>query len=355
MANIDKQHYLGVVLSITLKAIAVPLSLGLLRVYVDPKYSSPHCLLRLVNETAPQHWQNHPVWKHLTYDESCAGYDALSHYVQKQYTDQAEHRLFTMFICCEALVAAALFLFLLCRHQALPCFRSFVTVAATFFVADQINKLELLWTHFEQDVTFMLGNILHHTDISAFTTKSNTSFVSALPQGFLLSIFLCQTWKYGVCCFLVIRADERLRSVLHPGMLAMQLAITQTIIFYQLKHNHPLYHEIAKLEHKNAWPYTFEYRAYKHVYVHHHNGDSFGSSFHWDPFFSAALHLFGYLHNSVLGLTIDTALHYAFATAFDIGMGLMVTTLVWVMLRAAVSFVDSLAGNARSGVKDKPL
>ena len=40
--------------------------------------------------------------------------------------------------------------------------------------------------HFEQDILFMLGNIMHHSDISGMIDKSNATFVDVSPQGKLI-------------------------------------------------------------------------------------------------------------------------------------------------------------------------
>jgi hypothetical protein len=53
------------------KSVAVPLLFVTIRAYFEPHYSDPQCGIRLVNESAPEHFVKHPVWKDLDYDDSC--------------------------------------------------------------------------------------------------------------------------------------------------------------------------------------------------------------------------------------------------------------------------------------------
>ena len=59
-------------------------------------------------------------------------------------------------------------------------------------------------------------------------------------------------------------------------------------------------------KYKDALPFTFAYKAYKHVIVHHGDGDSFGSHPILDPIFSAALYAYDHIHNKMLHLVIGS-------------------------------------------------
>ena len=61
---------------------------------------------------------------------------------------------------------------------------------------------------------------------------------------------------------------------------------------------------MATKEMAGAWPYTDDYRAYKHCIVHHDTGESFAGDPVLDPLFDWQLHAFGNLHNNVLGLKL---------------------------------------------------
>ena len=67
------------------KSIFIPVALELIRAFHSSKYSNPNCLLRLVNETAPQHYSQHVYYQHLNYDDSCAN-EELENYVNSQFT-----------------------------------------------------------------------------------------------------------------------------------------------------------------------------------------------------------------------------------------------------------------------------
>ena len=65
----------------------------------------------------------------------------------------------------------------------------------------------------------------------------------------------------------------------------------------------------------DAVPFSFEYRAYHHVYVHHVDGDSFGSSYVFDPMFSKAFTLLAYVHSHIFGIRSPNSLQH-FAVVF---------------------------------------
>jgi len=58
---------------------------------------------------------------------------------------------------------------------------------------------------------------------------------------------------------------------------------------------------------KSSLPFTFEWQAARHVFVHHFNGDAFGPTYLFDPLFSVAVKLFSYLHNDIFEAHIGKA------------------------------------------------
>jgi hypothetical protein len=62
---------LNVLKTAVFKSVAVPVLFVAVRAFIDPHYSDPQCGIRLVNQSAPEHFAKHPVWKDLIYDDSC--------------------------------------------------------------------------------------------------------------------------------------------------------------------------------------------------------------------------------------------------------------------------------------------
>jgi hypothetical protein len=58
--------------------------------------------------------------------------------------------------------------------------------------------------------------------------------------------------------------------------------------------------------------------------------------------FDAQLHLFGKLHSGLLGLTLGSPQHFAFAAAFDLASGAACAAVLWLLLHAGASLVGLL-------------
>eukprot|EP00520_Triparma_pacifica_P003380 CAMPEP_0118664326 /NCGR_PEP_ID=MMETSP0785-20121206/17944_1 /TAXON_ID=91992 /ORGANISM="Bolidomonas pacifica, Strain CCMP 1866" /LENGTH=111 /DNA_ID=CAMNT_0006558207 /DNA_START=150 /DNA_END=482 /DNA_ORIENTATION=+ len=91
------------------------------------------------------------------------------------------------------------------------------------------------------------------------------------------------------------------------GAVSSQVILTSHYFKWFLKHRHTKFHTLARPEWSAALPFSFKYKAHRHVYVHHDDGDSFGSS--------AALtassppgffHMYARLHNDVFRLELGS-------------------------------------------------
>jgi len=132
--------------------------------------------------------------------------------------------------------------------------------------------------------------------------------------------------------------------------VSSQFLLSGQISLKMLKHDHPLFHAVAKESWANAFPFSFEYRAYHHVFRHHVNGDSFGSSWLFDPLFSKMFDMFTHLHNQVFRLTtVDTWQHYAVVCTFDTLQGLVVLAIILAMFMSATFLTQGLAGGGKAG------
>ena len=116
-----------------------------------------------------------------------------------------------------------------------------------------------------------------------------------------------------------------------------------------LKHDHPLFHAVAREEWKDATPFSFEYRAYHHVYRHHFDGDSFGSSALFDPLFSHMFTAFAYLHHDFLGIRDVTSHgHHAMCCLFDTVQGLIIVGIIFCMFLLATHVTEWLEASGGS-------
>jgi hypothetical protein len=202
--------------------------------------------------------------------------------------------------------------------------------------------LMFMFVHFEMDLTFLVGNIQHHADISAFTDKSNASTVDTLPQGFLLTYFFNIMWLF-ICFKYIFHYSTRLQHYSNAALVSALFLFSGQVSLKMLKHDHPQFHAVAREEWKDAVPFSFEYRAYHHVFRHHVDGDSFGSSWLFDPLFSKMFEVFAYLHHDVFGISdVTTVGHYAVCCLYDTLQGLLIVGIIFVMFMVATSVTQCL-------------
>ena len=322
-----------------IKAILVAAVLLITRATFNPTYASPMCLMKLVNTTAPQHYAVHPFWKDITYDDSCD----LGQFVQQQFENKFEFIFFEKACAVLFVAAVAIVLFklpkLLSMHGIVSSILGYG--GAIFGV---LNLLMI--SHFEQDITFFSANIMHHSDISAFTDQSNASLVDTLPQGFLLTSMFNMIYAY-LFVYWVAKNDRIASKAYYPLVLTALFAIQTIRALISIKKGHPVLHEIATEEGKDAFFLSSEFSAYRHVYMHHYNGDSFGSSYLFDWIYSAALYAYGSWHNHVLKLQLDTAEHYGFAILVDTSMMMLWSLGVWLYMRGTAIVLTAMFGSIR--------
>ncbi len=298
-----------------LKAMLIPSSFKVVR-FVIPKYASVHCLLRLVNETAPQHYENHPFWKDLTYDDSC---EDLADFVLSQFDRHNEFIIFITFAKFLFVAAIGSIIYnLLGRNSnvVISCFKSLIPSYFTM-------ALLFMGIHFSNDNTWFCGNIMHHADISEFTSKSNASTVDTIPQGFLLTYMYNIAWM-----ILCVYAIHKCNFSLSVAPISTTVLMAEYFKWF-LKNRHTAFHDLAKPEWQNALPFSFKFKAYHHVFVHHHDGDSFGSSAAFDGIFSIWFKIYSFAHNIVFNLEVNTVEHYLFAVVADTIQSISILLLVF--------------------------
>ena len=184
----------SVVVGSIIKSLSVPCFLLLMRTVYNPFYSSPQCLLRLVNETAPDHYKQHIYFRDMTYDDSCAGQN-IHDYVHSQYNSvaQTESQIFQGFLALQGIIGFSVALYLLATK---PFRQVLKNVIGPSFVIMHACAAVLSFSHVEQDILFTLGNVMHHTDLSKFTDLSNASMAATTPNGFSFSCIGTILWFF---------------------------------------------------------------------------------------------------------------------------------------------------------------
>lgn len=290
----------SIIIGTVLKALSVPCFLLLMRTVYNPFYSSPQCLLRLVNETAPDHYRQHIYFRDMTYDDSCAG-QKIQDYVSSQYDTVAmmENKVLQVFLVLQGIIGFAALAYMLATKP----FRHIVkNLVVPNVVIMQSMTAVLAFSHVEQDILYTLGNVMHHTDLSQFTGASNASMLATTPNGFTFSCIATMVWFF----YFFYHMAPILRKAGYVSItgedLVTLVSLWTTWAMYSIKFSHPLWHEDFSEDWKHARPFTHEYKGYKHLMVHHGNGDSFGSHPLVDPPLSFFTKGYNVLHNDILHL-----------------------------------------------------
>lgn len=314
-----------------------------LRAFVNPLYANPMCAVRLVNESDARAYSVHPSWSGMSYDDSCAG-DNLKQYRENQFSE-VEGALQNNLTAMWNVVAAAVIVYQVWANMAWRGIGALVRGGfASLLLGYMGATVVLMHTHFEQDVTFMTGAIIHHAEES---TPGINLVKATISEGYLICGFLNRAF-YSFILYKIIKSDARLARSFNPYVIAALTNIGVWLAVTTVKTQHTIYHQKATKEMASAWPYTWESRAYKHVIVHHDTGESFSGDPFLDPVFDFQLHAFGKLHNDVFGLELNTPGHYAFSTIFDLVGGALCIAILFLYLHIGACLIPAQKADAKS-------
>jgi hypothetical protein len=324
----------------TLRCTLIPVAFNVIRNTINPNYASPACLMKLVNGTQPSHFEAHPFYSGLSEFTQNAECD-LQLFVDNQYDSELnkEGPRLTTLLTCLVIFTVLWNIF----DESWKKIFNLKIIFLGYFIYIQ-GSLFMSWSHFGQDIVYFAGNIMHHTDISEYRSGSNASFVNGnMPQGMALISVLTVFWNIIVQIKL-LKLIPSLKREVTPAIITLLNVAVLCYVIKNLKVIHPFMHENAKESWLDAPRWTLEWRAAQHVFVHHGNGDSFGPSMYWDPFFSKALYLYSYFHNACFHLIPESFEHYGFAIGFDILLGCFTSFLTYICLFIPNFIYETITG-----------
>jgi hypothetical protein len=301
----------------------------------QPLYSSGSCLLQLVNETTSLETNFHPFYRTSLFEPDCD----LDNYVKLQFQNN-EAPVWKLFLV--GLLATVIVCFSFTWKQVLS-FRYLIVL----FVGYHLQLLQHCYMHFGQDVTFLAGNVMHHADISGFPYGKSEFFAEVTPDGVAFTCIISIIWSMFARS-VILQLDPELRSYLDWRALIVATASMGLYVASRAKYSHGVWHGTATEGMQHSLPFSEDYFAYQHVYVHHRTGEAFGPNPFFDPFFSVALKSYGYLHNSVFKLTVPSTENIIFAVSFDFFVGCFVMLGYWIILRFA-KLLDHVIFDKREG------
>jgi len=319
-----------VVISAIWKSSLLMLAFHSLRAFWDPLYCNVYCSLKLMNTSAPSGYASHPYWKDLNYGDSCTD-EQLHQYV----LNQSSAGEYTISYIMSRLYTSSSVLVLLYHAWKNRRSLSIGMIPALLWCGYWMANIIMMNTHFEQDITFLTGGILHHAKAAkpALDKKSGTNAQGYLVCGTLNRIF----FHYAI--YYLVSNDKKIFKKLNPWMVVAMMNIGAQLALQMVLNNHPRYHAAADggmtPELASAWPWSFHWFAYYHVIIHHDSGYSFGGEPVLDPFYDWQLDAGAYLHNDILKLQLGTYSHYVFVTLWDLFQSLSGMIVIWIIVRMA--------------------
>lgn len=302
--------------------------LYLLRQSFEPFYMNSICLLDLVRVSSPEHWDAHPIWKYYTASsnktcESETGAPLEEFFKNTVQTGSTEFQIFYGILFVHTAYCTYCFLKRLFAGQV----KSITAVVACVVLAYNHSSLLLLLSHYQNDLSHINGNVMHHSNFS-IDGGSNATFINTMPPGLVINYIQNYFALYLMVYFALdyFKLDKWLYLSLGSPLIVAK-------IFLQMKVIHPYVHAEQKSWYGHPIS-TYLVDDYKgHVLCHHVNGYCLGDSPVYSKFYDVIMYLHGQVFQAGL-LQFQTPSYYAASMALD--YLLLASALVFVYITVGV-------------------
>jgi len=233
--------------------------------HFDPGYLDGDCMFRIVNDTNPEHYARHPVWKWIVPDTDC---DA-GEYLKKQLlftpdTAMTQNTMtFMIVVSAIGLVARA-------------CYAKFdkVNFLVIMFLCERMTQEMQGYTHILHDVTQQSGTILHHSpQWTGVGSASNALVVQHMAEGSFSSLIIPAIIFPGVM-YVLLKGTRYSPLIAMLAFLPLNGMLTKGRMQMHA-HAHDLGEAAA-----DSWSPVIMWYYKCHVHGHHYDG-SFCSLWHW--------------------------------------------------------------------------
>jgi hypothetical protein len=347
MAPSLAKGWIDVVKSALVKSAILSLVFLGLRTY-DPMYASVDCGLKVMNISDPQGYAGHPYWKELRYGH-CSD-EMVDQYVKNQSSSveyfigvTLEGQLY-LFISCLVLLYQSWQLVKTRRF-------SFKLLPVLLFIGFWVANVILYMTHFEQDITYLTGGILHHAGVRGPGVNKKAKTIS---QGYVLC-GIANRFFIHYALYKLLLQDKKLLSRFNIWMVLGMINLAMYFIVAMVSANHPIYHAMAingsTPEMDNAWPYTRAWRAYAHCITHHQTGYSFGGDLFLDPIWDYQMDAFAWGHNQLFKLEAGSMGSNIFGMLHDSLQNIIGIFVIWIVSRLAALVMDDVSAEVEPSKK----
>jgi hypothetical protein len=294
-------------------------------------YKDGECLLKMVNDTNSEHFDQHPMWPHRGFSSTC---DTQEYFDIMQHNEY-EHLFTTVLVQGGALLGIGAFLY---SPTPLVQLLPYIPVAAIS------TAMVFVTAHYQHDNTFLCGNIQHHSNYK--NDGENGSGIKTVPHGVANPILFAQL----LVMFLVHRffAAARNERLVFADFLKVYLPFQAAWLVWNMLYVHPHVHnEGASIY---PWPLNHVMQDYEgHVLCHHVTGLCMSSMPLTGEPHDLLLELHGYLYKA------DIIHRQTFSEdVANYAINVVLTMIAWVYLKTTVVSIDFIQKQGLVGeVKEK--
>jgi len=324
-------------------------ALYLLRQSVEPFYMNATCLIDLVRESSPEHYDLHPLWKYYQQNSNITCTDITGMEIEDYFNHIYKNGTTEFYIFYGIAFAFA--------GYGLICFlkqlftgkvKSFIGVLGCAILSWNHGSLFHLLAHYQNDLSHINGNVMHHSSFNV--GGDNAALVNTLPPGLLINFMqnFVTVWMMMYVILDYLKVDKWLYLNLSGPLILAKF-------FLQMKIIHPFIHT----QHK-SWYGTFispliskyimdDYKG--HVLCHHVDGYCLGDSpvygwyYDWVLYYHGKLYELGYLR-------FQEASHYISNILLDyfllVSCFVMMVVTVFVMYPLLPKAVQAEASKAKA-------
>ena len=238
--------------------------LYLIRQFFNPSYMNSNCLLELVKDSAPNTWNNHVLWPHFNITESCSSIFEITlddFFISTFHTGKIENNILYFYLFALLICGVYYLMSQLIIKKNIQVISSFF---GCFIVSWLQGSLFHLISHYQNDITHLNGNVMHHSEYKI--NGDNTSITNTLPSGLIFVFILNYTTVLWI--MYLITKKLGIDSKMYCAYATIIIPIKQ---IFQMVIIHPYIHTYNKSWY--PWPLNLMFKDYEgHVLCHHING-----------------------------------------------------------------------------------
>jgi len=290
----------------------------------DSGYSDQACMLKIVNDTNPEHYALHPLWSLIEPDTQCSS----AEYLHKQHTNKVDGKLTTRVM--QTLTIGSVV------GLAVTAFYGKVDsmgLVGIFLMCERMGQEMQGYGHLYNDITQMSGTILHHSPGWTGLGSGENNGDPAMPEGQFNALVIPMT-TFAVVMYFVTKGTRYSSLAAMFSFIPVCLA-TSGVHMRQ----HSRVHELGEAAAASWWPWDMWY--YKcHIQGHHYDG-SFCSVLNpalivYDP----VVHFLAYLMRN--GVRHGSTLWEAICVGTELFVAATTVLKMWLIVRA-IGYVHTWA------------